>query len=172
MKTCKSCNRIKQDSLFTKRRISKDGLRAICTKCSRIYNKKYYLENIERYIKYREKNSEQRKNNWKEWYKLNAVEVRRKQNERSKVKRYIVIKHYSRGENKCNCCNESNIMFLTVDHIYNNGNSHRKEIGSKSGQDTYRWLIKNNFPEGFQILCFNCNLGKSINKGICPHNNQ
>ncbi len=33
----------------------------------------------------------------------------------------------------------------------------------------YRWIIKNNFPEEFQILCFNCNSGRHINGGICPH---
>ena len=25
------------------------------------------------------------------------------------------------------------------------------------------------FPEGFQILCFNCNAGKHRNGGRCPH---
>lgn len=26
-----------------------------------------------------------------------------------------------------------------------------------------------NYPEGYQVLCYNCNCGKSINNGICPH---
>ena len=33
----------------------------------------------------------------------------------------------------------------------------------------YSWLIRNNYPEGFQVLCYNCNLGKAHNNGICPH---
>ncbi len=24
-------------------------------------------------------------------------------------------------------------------------------------------------PEGFQVLCWNCNLGKYYNGGVCPH---
>jgi hypothetical protein len=31
----------------------------------------------------------------------------------------------------------------------------------------YRWLITNNFPDDFQILCHNCNYAKS--HGGCPH---
>jgi len=33
----------------------------------------------------------------------------------------------------------------------------------------YRWLVENDFPEGFQILCHNCNFAKSHNPGGCPH---
>ena len=31
-----------------------------------------------------------------------------------------------------------------------------------------QWLITNNFPMGFQILCWNCNVAKGI-LGVCPH---
>lgn len=75
---------------------------------------------------------------------------------------------------KCKCCNESNIMFLTMDHINNDGASHRRSInGSENGKGNhvqiYKWIKKNNFPGIFQVLCFNCNCGKAINGGICPH---
>ena len=30
------------------------------------------------------------------------------------------------------------------------------------------WMIKNNFPKGFQVLCHNCNLAKGF-YGKCPH---
>ena len=40
------------------------------------------------------------------------------------------------------------------------------------GTKFYRWLKRNNFPEGFQVLCFNCNCGKEINKGVCPHKSK
>jgi hypothetical protein len=32
----------------------------------------------------------------------------------------------------------------------------------------YRWLVKNNFPKEFQILCHNCNFAK-FRLGTCPH---
>lgn len=72
------------------------------------------------------------------------------------------------GGPKCNCCGEDNIKFLTMDHINNDGNLHRRE-DSSVGPGLYRWLDRNNYPPGFQVLCWNCNLGKAHNKGICPH---
>jgi hypothetical protein len=27
----------------------------------------------------------------------------------------------------------------------------------------------NGFPAGFQVLCFNCNQGRRLNHGVCPH---
>lgn len=67
----------------------------------------------------------------------------------------------------CVCCGETILRFLTIDHMNNNGKQHRKEVGG--GNYLYRWLINNKFPEGFQILCFNCNSGRAANGGICPH---
>jgi hypothetical protein len=30
-------------------------------------------------------------------------------------------------------------------------------------------IIKSGFPNSFQILCYNCNNGKRMNRGVCPH---
>lgn len=79
--------------------------------------------------------------------------------------RTTVLTHYG---GKCECCGEDEPLFLTVDHINGGGKKHRQEIGG-GGFYLHRWLIKNNFPEGFRILCFNCNCGRSLNKGVCPH---
>ena|SRR3990167_9117081 len=72
---------------------------------------------------------------------------------------------------KCHCCQESIQDFLVIDHIEGSGNKHRKELNSsgfKRGSDIYNWLYKNNYPNGFQVLCWNCNWGK-FKKGLCPH---
>lgn len=62
---------------------------------------------------------------------------------------------------KCVCCNESNLYFLSIDHINNNGSKHRKEFGRTT--KLYYWLKKNNYPrEDYQLLCFNCNLSKGF----------
>jgi hypothetical protein len=69
---------------------------------------------------------------------------------------------------KCVCCEETELDFLTIDHINNNGKIHRLEVNS--GLDLYRWLIKHNYPSEFQLLCWNCNEGKQFNNGACcPH---
>ncbi len=77
------------------------------------------------------------------------------------------FQHYG---NICKCCGESNIYFLTLDHILGNGNIHRKKIFKHNvgGVHMYRWLKKNNFPEGYTILCMNCNWATRYG-GICPH---
>ena len=66
--------------------------------------------------------------------------------------------------NKCARCGFSDIRALQIDHVHGGGTKHRKEIGNQ----IYSWLKRNNYPKGFQILCFNCNNGKKI-KGVCPH---
>ena len=76
-----------------------------------------------------------------------------------------VFNHYG---NKCACCGESNPAFLTIDHIDGGGTQHRKKIKEKITV----WLYKNNFPTGYQTLCFNCNWGKYFNGGICPHKEE
>lgn len=69
----------------------------------------------------------------------------------------------------CSCCRETERTFLCLDHINNDGYKHRKEIGFKGGIGIYLWLIRNNFPSGFQVLCFNCNQSKRLNDGLCAH---
>ena len=72
------------------------------------------------------------------------------------------------GGIQCNCCGENHVEFLTIDHINGGGNKHRIEVtGSKTGS-IYRWLKRNMYPEGFQVLCFNCNSAKGL-FGLCPH---
>jgi len=80
----------------------------------------------------------------------------------------MVLYYYGKGRLQCVCCGESNYPMLTLDHIQNNGNKERK-IVRRTGHNMYRYLIKMKFPEGYQTLCFNCNSGKQINGGICPH---
>lgn len=90
----------------------------------------------------------------------------KKVNKQSEVKlKMDVLNHY--GNSKCACCGEDTALLLTIDHMNNDGNIHRKEVGRS--HKLYRWLRDNNYPEGFQVLCFNCNIGKHLNGGVCPH---
>lgn len=65
----------------------------------------------------------------------------------------------------CNCCGETNMECLTIDHLDNKGGQHRKEL---NGTPIYRWLVQNNFPPGYQVLCMNCNFTKRF-YGMCWH---
>lgn len=43
-------------------------------------------------------------------------------------------------------------------------------VAAGTGYDFYRWLRKHSYPKGnFRLLCFNCNCGRELNGGICPH---
>ena len=95
--------------------------------------------------------------------------------------RLKVLQYYSKHLSKsdipcCQCCGEkSHIEFLAVDHI-----AGRKDMDSEPelvklgyssslfARPLLRWIIKNNFPKGFQILCHNCNMAKFY-YGKCPH---
>ena len=75
------------------------------------------------------------------------------------MKNHLVLKekvltHYSGGELRCVRCGFLDLRALSIDHIEGSGNWHRRKMRS-SGQ-FYQWLIKNNFPPGYQTLCMNC----------------
>lgn len=76
----------------------------------------------------------------------------------------------------CACCGECQDAFLTVDHVHNDGSTHRKTLRPRSYRSgrgghtaVYRDIIKRGFPADFQVLCMNCNWGKARNGGVCPH---
>ena len=79
-----------------------------------------------------------------------------------------VLNHYSNNNSTCVCCGETWPEFLTVDHIWGRGNVERKRLGIPAGSVFYAWLIKNNFPPGYQVLCLHCNLW-SWGWKVCPH---
>lgn len=81
-------------------------------------------------------------------------------------RKHEIFEHYG---NKCSCCGETEFLFLQLDHIDNDGSEHRKAVKSNY---IYAWVRKNNFPDTLQLLCANCNWGKQMNKGVCPHKQQ
>ena len=150
--------------------------------------REYYQRHKERikkrrkvYLKEYTKNNRDKENaRHKKWRNGNGKEKRRaghvkyamkhreqlndKHKRRGHLLKIEVLGHYSKGKPKCACCRESHLEFLCMDHINNDGNKHRKEIGLIS---IVRWLKTNGYPEGFQVLCFNCNWAKA--RGGCPH---
>jgi len=85
-------------------------------------------------------------------------------------KRLIALIHYGGNPPKCNCCGEQTLEFLSFDHINGGGTVHRKSLNKNGhkGSNIYVWLIKNNYPKEFQVLCHNCNQAKGF-YGKCPH---
>ncbi|WP_333743836.1 hypothetical protein [Streptomyces ardesiacus] len=87
---------------------------------------------------------------------------------RQKV-RIEALQAYGGEEPRCVCCNEGTLLFLSLDHVDGGGRKHRQETG---GGGFYSWLRRHNYPAGFRILCHNCNLGRQVNGGICPHKEE
>ena len=110
-------------------------------------------------------------------------EVRVRQKARRDNTRLKILQYYSKLLSNsdipcCNCpgCGEnSHTEFLALDHI-----AGRKQMdselelvkkGYRSSLTSYQlhsWVERNNFPEGFQVLCHNCNSAKGF-YGKCPH---
>ena len=164
-KTCSKCGQTKPLSDFNKTPGHKFGRNSYCKKCSSAYGKTRYQNDKERILahikEYYQKNREKILSRNREHYQ--------KRREFARIYRYNikieVLAHYSHGDTKCACCGEKEIAFLTIDHINNDGSKHRKSLKI---HHLYHWLKRNNFPENFQVLCYNCNCAKG-HFGYCPH---
>ena|ERR1035437_8496232 len=78
---------------------------------------------------------------------------------RSNLKLYILT-HYG-PEGTLGCCWEgcmvADLDMLSIDHINDEGSKHilPGNVQRLAGGRLYNWLKFNNFPEGFQTLCWN-----------------
>jgi len=71
------------------------------------------------------------------------------------------MNHYG---GRCACCGINDLDVLSIDHINGGGRKqHQKE-----GPLRYNKLRRQGYPEGYQVLCMNCNQAKGI-YGLCPH---
>lgn len=104
--------------------------------------------------------------NHKSWDEANPGATKASAARRRRRNRMVVIEHYG---GKCACCGETQIQFLALDHIHGGGSAHRREIGLK-GATFYAWIVRQDFPLGYRVLCHNCNLAIGF-YGKCPHQN-
>lgn len=77
-----------------------------------------------------------------------------------------VLSHYAKGDLKCACCGETGFSFLTLDHI--KPILRRTTKQNLGGIVLYKQLRTASYPEGYQVLCFNCNCAKGA-RAVCPH---
>ena len=61
-----------------------------------------------------------------------------------------VFSHY--GGPECSLCPETRLGALAIDHINGGGKKHCQTINR-----LYLWLRRHNYPDGFRVLCANCN---------------
>ena len=164
----------------------KDGLSSWCKPCQRAWQqawdkehaekrrahgKAYYQRNRAKLLaanrEYRKRKPEivrKAQRRWEEAHPEYRNEFAGKIRERNRLEAFAAY-----GGFRCACCGETEPMFLTLDHINNDGAEHRRLVGGKGGSSFFAWLRQKKFPPGFQVLCRNCNWGKHANGGVCPH---
>lgn len=85
-------------------------------------------------------------------------DVNRRSNQKLKAE---VFAHYG---NACSCCGEAHEEFLAIDHINGRGKASKDGYGAT----LYRVLRARDYPEGYRLLCHNCNMAFGL-YGACPH---
>ena len=173
-KRCSKCGEMKNHSYFFKDRSKQDNLCSSCKTCSLETAKKWESKNQERAKSNREKWKKAHPDKIREYVKRGDAKRRsdpiRMDNQRRYHKEHViklrkdVLFHYG---GVCACCGESTYEFLSLDHIYGGGNKQKRELG-KRGPNFYRWLKVNGYPEGYRVLCHNCNQALGA-YGYCPH---
>lgn len=84
--------------------------------------------------------------------------------ERLRLKNQVVAAYGG----KCECCQEDILHLLTIDHINGIKNEQREQYRTR-GLTLWRRLRHDGYPpDGFQVLCMNCNWSKGV-FGLCPH---
>jgi hypothetical protein len=97
----------------------------------------------------------------KKWNKEHLEEQTKKRRYRRQNCKIKVISHYSKGTMTCCKCGTDDMRILTIDHINGKGNEHRKQIHRHLAE----WVVRNNYPDGFQILCIKCQWIKRVENG-------
>lgn len=81
---------------------------------------------------------------------------------RKNVKRKVINAYGG----KCSCCGETELLFLAIDHKYGHRNKDKKY---KAGYHFLKTLLNKPNRHDLQVLCHNCNQGRHLNEGVCPH---
>lgn len=171
MRKCTKCGLEKPLEQFRKVGI-KDYRAHECKECTSNRLKAWSSANVERKKanrrRYHKENRDEIIAKVKEWVRENPE--KRQRNARAYYYRLQDECITAYGGYECKCCGETEPMFLTIDHVNDDGAQHRKELGRKAaGIRLYQWLKANGYPGGFQVLCSNCNHGRYRNGGVCPH---
>jgi len=168
--TCRKCDVLLNDENWYAS--DKERHSYICKKCINKKNKIWRQNNRDKCY---QATKTWRQNNRDRWNQIGKIWRHNNRDKRNQLQREAyhlltneVIDSYG---GKCACCGETRKEYLTIDHVNGNGNKQKREIGIRGTQDFYRWLKKNNYPKGFQVLCFNCNCGKG-NYSVSPHNKE
>jgi len=174
-KRCYKCERDLPLEDFGNNRSKPDGKSTECRKCKSDQDKEYRRRNKgkcqQKARAYYLANKESIIKKSCDWARENPVEHNIRCNKIKKKLKLETFAEYCDDAVRCRNCGEDDIDILTIDHVNDNGAEHRREIGlaGRGGYPFYQWLKNNSYPDGFQVLCYNCNFRKR-NKQLKPEN--
>lgn len=148
-KRCSLCRTELPTAEFHNNSDTKDGLARYCKKCASERCREAY-----RRMSSEEKASLLTKVS--QYSKSHRCDRRQQNVEYRRRKKQEVFSHYCSGVPQCQRCGCDNLCTLSIDHIDGNGAQHRSDEGVKAGSNFYQWLKKQGYPDGFQVLCMNC----------------
>jgi len=144
-KLCPHCYLEKGVSEFYLDSRTTDGLYWCCKQCHREDN----VANAK--IHRQKRNAYHRK-----WYEENKEHQRRVAREYRQRVKGEVLTHYGGEKLACVMCGEGRLACLSIDHINEDGADHRRALGLGKSVHFCEWLKSQNYPEGYQTLCMNC----------------
>lgn len=171
-KRCTGCWMVRPLDQFHRHGGHSDGRATRCKDCSNTAHDAYVKANPEK--------AAQGSRRWKKAHpeKARAVIRRWRQANPGKGREYVdryraalrdrVFAHYGQV---CACPGCGAAEDLTIDHVEGDGRRQRQELFGRDNETTgmYRWLIENNFPAGFQVLCRGCNTSKGSGPACLIH---
>jgi hypothetical protein len=84
-------------------------------------------------------------------------------NEKNALLKEAVVNVYTNGEGTCRWCGQGDMDVLCLDHVNDDGARFRqKDRTNHSGSLLYKWIIRNDYPPIFQVLCASCNMKKEV----------
>ncbi len=69
----------------------------------------------------------------------------------------------------CECCGETELGFLTLDHRSGGGLKERQDKFDNQAYKFYRHLRDSDIDVNIRVLCWNCNCSKGFRQGKCSH---
>jgi len=172
LRTCKTCGETKPlqqfAPIYARRDEGKNYRQHTCLECHR-------AKAAEKEKKRRAAGGDKYRANCRAYYAKNRDRLRFQTNASNRRLRDLVFQAY--GGNVCSCCGETEWTMLTLDHVNEDGKHHRRAVAKERGwsvttvvgTEMWRWLRDNGFPPGYQVLCYNCNISKHRNGGVCGH---
>ena len=93
------------------------------------------------------------------------INLREQKESRNRIKLEAFINYSGQNPPICARCGIDDIDVLCLDHINGNGAEDRR-LHKNIGKALYFYLKREGYPEGYQVLCRNCNWKKRMTEDL------